>query len=199
MFASNMALLEKNILTKMTKDVGDQPEIVFPERLNRLFEAMSVGDKIAMPPIKRFNGGLFDGRRNNLKIESTLMPLIREADELDLSQIEPAIFGTLFERIYNPAKRAQQGRHYTSRKDIETLVEPVVMAPLRRDLGQHQIWNQCRRRRPGKGHDSGLHRSIGQSPHPRPRLRLRQFPLRHPQLATYTGTRNHPLGARKRR
>ena len=133
MFASNMALLEKNVLTKMTKHVGDQPEIVFTERLNRLFDAMNSGDKIAMPPIKRFNGGLFDGRRNDLKIESSLMPLICEADTLDLSQIEPAIFGTLFERIYNPEKRAQHGRHYTSRHDIETLVEPVVMKPFRRE------------------------------------------------------------------
>ncbi len=133
MFASNMALLERNILTKMTTQVGGQPEIVFTERLNRLLEAMSDGDQIALPPIKRFNGGLFDGRRNNLKIESSLMPLIREADALDLSQIEPAIFGTLFERIYNPEKRAQHGRHYTSRQDIETLVEPVVMAPFRRE------------------------------------------------------------------
>ena len=133
MFASNMALLERNVLTRMTRDVGDQPEVVFPERLNRLFEAMSIGDQVALPPIKRFNGGLFDGRRNNLRIESSLMPLIREADALDLSQIEPAIFGTLFERIYNPEKRAQHGRHYTSRKDIETLVEPVVMAPFRHE------------------------------------------------------------------
>ena len=133
MFASNMALLERNILSKMTRDVGDQPEVVFPERLNRLLEAMSDGDKIALPPVKRFNGGLFDGRRNNLKIESSLMPLIREADALDMSQIEPAIFGTLFERIYNPEKRAQHGRHYTSGEDIEALVEPVVMAPFRRE------------------------------------------------------------------
>ncbi len=133
MFASNMALLERNILSKMTRDVGDQPEVVFPERLNRLLEAMSDGDQIALPPIKRFNGGLFDGRRNNLKIESSLMPLIREADALDMSQIEPAIFGTLFERIYNPEKRAQHGRHYTSGEDIEALVEPVVMAPFRRE------------------------------------------------------------------
>jgi type I restriction-modification system DNA methylase subunit len=133
MFASNMALLEKNVLTKMTREVGDEPEIVFPERLNRLFEAMSVGDRIAAPPIKRFNGGLFDGRRNDLRIEGSLMPLIREADAFDMSQIEPAIFGTLFERIYNPEKRAQHGRHYTSRQDIETLVEPVVMVPFRRE------------------------------------------------------------------
>ena len=50
----------------------------------------------------------------------------------------PSIFGTLFERGLDPAKRSQLGAHYTSREDIETLVEPVVMAPLRRE------WDEAR-------------------------------------------------------
>ena len=133
MFSSDMGLLPKQLMTQFTYELGTSPATVFPGRLNRLFQKMSVGDPIEVPPIKHFNGGLFDGSPNNLKIGNTIMPFVREADALDWSQIEPAIFGTLFERIYNPAKRAQQGRHYTSRKDIETLVEPVVMAPLRRD------------------------------------------------------------------
>jgi hypothetical protein len=33
----------------------------------------------------------------------------------------------------DPTKRSQLGAHYTSREDIETLIEPVVMLPLRRD------------------------------------------------------------------
>ena len=133
MFASDMGLLKKQLMTEFTEELGDSPASVFPARLSRLFESMSTGDEIASPPIKRFNGGLFDGTPHNLRIGSSIMPHVREADALDWSQIEPAIFGTLFERIYNPAKRAQHGRHYTSRKDIETLVEPVVMTPLRRD------------------------------------------------------------------
>ena len=133
MFASDMGLLEKQLMTDFTQELGDSPATVFPARLSRLFDAMSEGDPIAAPPIKRFNGGLFDGTPHNLEIGSSIMPLVREADALDWSQIEPAIFGTLFERIYNPEKRAQHGRHYTSREDIETLVEPVVMMPLRRD------------------------------------------------------------------
>ncbi|HBY47143.1 MAG TPA: class I SAM-dependent DNA methyltransferase, partial [Chloroflexi bacterium] len=32
----------------------------------------------------------------------------------------------------DPAKRAQLGAHYTGRHDIERVVEPVLMAPLRR-------------------------------------------------------------------
>ena len=133
MFSSDMGLLPKQLMTQFTHELGTSPATVFPARLSRLFQKMSVGDPIEVPPIKHFNGGLFDGSPNNLKIGSSIMPFVCEADALDWSQIEPAIFGTLFERIYNPEKRAQQGRHYTSRKDIETLVEPVVMAPLRRD------------------------------------------------------------------
>ena len=133
MFASDVRLLKKELMTQFTYDLGDSPATIFPARLSRLFDQMSIGDPIEAPPIKQFNGGLFDGQPHNLHIGNSIIPLVREADALDWSQIEPAIFGTLFERIYNPAKRAQQGRHYTSRKDIETLVEPVVMAPLRRD------------------------------------------------------------------
>ena len=133
MFASDVGLLKKQLMTEYTQEVGDSPAEIFSERLNLLFEWMNEGNRIASPPIKRFNGGLFDGTKHDLEIVTTIMPFVREADALDWSQIEPAIFGTLFERIYNPEKRAQHGRHYTSRKDIETLVEPVVMTPLRRD------------------------------------------------------------------
>ena len=51
----------------------------------------------------------------------------------DWSAVEPHIFGTLFERALDPEKRAQIGAHYTSRDDIMLVVEPVVMAPLRRE------------------------------------------------------------------
>ena len=46
--------------------------------------------------------------------------------------MEPAIFGTLFERSLDPDKRSQLGAHYTSREDILLIVEPVLIAPLRR-------------------------------------------------------------------
>src|SRR5205807_4658132 len=57
---------------------------------------------------------------------------LARATALDWASVEPAIFGTLFERSLDPSKRAQLGAHYTSRDDIELIVEPVLMAPLRR-------------------------------------------------------------------
>lgn len=46
--------------------------------------------------------------------------------------MEPAIFGTLFERGLDPGKRSQLGAHHTRREDILLIVEPVVIEPLQR-------------------------------------------------------------------
>ena len=55
------------------------------------------------------------------------------AGEADWQFIQPSIMGNLFERGLDPDHRAQLGAHYTSEDDIKTLVEPVLMAPLRRE------------------------------------------------------------------
>ena len=51
------------------------------------------------------------------------------ASNLDWSEIDPSILGTLFERGLDPDKRAQLGAHYTDRDKIMLLVEPVVIRP----------------------------------------------------------------------
>ncbi len=79
----------------------------------------------------RFNGGLFA----EVGVEALTAEELRDlhaAAGLDWGSVEPAIFGTLFERSLDPAKRSQLGAHYTGRADIERVVEPVLMAPLRR-------------------------------------------------------------------
>ena len=59
--------------------------------------------------------------------------LLHEAAQQNWRNIEPSIFGTLFERVLDASKRSQLGAHYTSPEDIELVVEPVVMEPLRRE------------------------------------------------------------------
>ena len=55
--------------------------------------------------------------------------VLRAAD-LEWSDIDPSILGTLFERGLDPSKRAQLGAHYTDREKIMRIVEPVVIRPL---------------------------------------------------------------------
>ncbi|HRT94547.1 MAG TPA: hypothetical protein P5532_09015 [Planctomycetota bacterium] len=49
---------------------------------------------------------------------------------------ESARFGTLFEQGLDPSKRSQLSAHYSSRDGTVTLVEPVVMQPLRREWAE---------------------------------------------------------------
>jgi len=76
-------------------------------------------------------GGLFsDDEAYDLTRDD--LAVLAPPSKLDWSSIEPAIFGTLFERSLDPDKRSQLGAHYTSEADIRLIVEPVLMEPLRR-------------------------------------------------------------------
>jgi type II restriction/modification system DNA methylase subunit YeeA len=55
--------------------------------------------------------------------------LVREAAARDWAEIDPSIFGTLFERGLDPDKRSQLGAHYTDRDKIMLIVEPVMIRP----------------------------------------------------------------------
>jgi type II restriction/modification system DNA methylase subunit YeeA len=79
----------------------------------------------------RVHGGLFDNEEV-LPLHREGVAILDHVVRLDWGSIEPAILGTLFERSLDPGKRAQLGAHYTSREDILLIVEPVLMAPLRR-------------------------------------------------------------------
>lgn len=79
----------------------------------------------------RFNGGLF-AAIDPVPLTGDELATLAEAGRLDWASVEPAIFGTLFERSLDTASAREHGAHYTGRADIERVVEPVVLAPLRR-------------------------------------------------------------------
>jgi hypothetical protein len=55
--------------------------------------------------------------------------LVRASAARDWAEIDPSLFGTLFERGLDPDKRSQLGAHYTDRDKIMLIVEPVVIRP----------------------------------------------------------------------
>lgn len=104
----------------------------FMRYIQQLFEAMASGGDLFMKTIRYFNGSLFEDTAVE-PLSQQARSKLADACRLNWSSVEPAIFGTLFERSLDPAKRAQLGAHYTSRDDILLIVEPVLMQPLRRE------------------------------------------------------------------
>jgi len=128
MFAEDVRLLPDHMFTKMLKASIKSPAR-FEQNASKLFAAMHKGGDLDFTPIEWFNGGLFD--------DDSAFPLEREdidnlivAAELDWSEIDPSILGTLFERGLDPDKRSQLGAHYTDRDKIMQIVEPVIIRPL---------------------------------------------------------------------
>lgn len=128
MFAEDVDLLPNKMFERMIKTARPKPE-TFAVHAKALFGAMKTGGLVGFETVEWFNGGLFDSD-DVLPLEwQDLDDLIRAA-ELDWSDIDPSILGTLFERGLDPAKRSQLGAHYTDRDKIMQIVNPVIVEPL---------------------------------------------------------------------
>ncbi len=137
MFAEDSRLLPNNLFTRMVESVLPRPE-KFADRARLLFAAMRDGGEIGFGDlVPWFNGGLFDDD-DALPLSADGIAQLLACAKLDWSDIEPAIFGTLFERGLDPSKRSQLGAHYTDRDSIMRIVGPVVIEPLERQ------WQQCK-------------------------------------------------------
>jgi len=134
-FAEDVGLLPKNIFTDLIERCHRGDHTTFPRKALELFRAMAEGGDWGPATIQHFNGALFRdiASQPNIPIPKGWLGRLLLIGRKDWSGVEPAIFGTLFERSLDPGKRSQIGAHYTSRDDILLIVEPVIMAPLRKE------------------------------------------------------------------
>jgi type II restriction/modification system DNA methylase subunit YeeA len=130
-FANSVKLLRDDLFAKLLKRASQKPEKA-QTYFNQLFAAMESGGDFDLNDIAWFNGGLFDGRRA-LSLDDGDVGLLVAANSLDWSQIDPSIFGTLFERFLDPDKRAQIGAHYTDCDKIIKIIDPVIFKPLHKE------------------------------------------------------------------
>jgi len=139
LFAEDVGLLPKDIFRDLSKQGVDDPRF-FAERLEELFRKMAKGGTFGLHKIRYFNGHLFE-EATVFELTEDEIRALAEAAEPQWEFVQPSIMGTLFERALDGEGklRAQLGAHYTSEEDIKTLVEPVLMQPLRRE------WKEIKR------------------------------------------------------
>jgi SAM-dependent methyltransferase len=137
LFAEDLGLLPHTIFSQILRAQGIE-HANLQRGLRNLFREMHTGGVFGYYDIREFNGTLFDDEFVPT-IPDDLARALLQAAQQDWSQVDPSIFGTLFERVIDPDKRAQLGAHYTGVEDIMLIVEPVLMAPLRRQ------WDGIRR------------------------------------------------------
>ncbi len=159
LFAEDIDLLPDRIFAATLEEATKRPDDFVP-MLGELFRAMANRNgRFGMAAIPWFNGGLFDDD-DVLPLGIVAVQDLMTAARLDWKAIDPTIFGTLFESGLDDKKRAQMaslfdapdredpaqarlfatlaanrgvGIHYTDEATIMKIIEPVVVAPLRRE------------------------------------------------------------------
>jgi type II restriction/modification system DNA methylase subunit YeeA len=130
MFAEDARLLPDKLFSRTIKNTRRYPQDT-QQQLTELFAKMASGGFYGPEQIRWFNGGLFDDDAA-LPLERADLDLVYQtAEEHDWSDIDPAIFGTLFEQALKATReRPALGAHYTDREKILKIVDPVIVRPL---------------------------------------------------------------------
>lgn len=133
MFAEDVGLLPTKMFQRMLEQGVKRPD-QFTVMAIQLFAAMRTGGLVGFEEVAWFNGGLFDDD-DAVPMEKEDIEQALKAARLDWAEIDPSIFGTLFERGLDPDKRSQLGAHYTDRDKIMLIVGPVIVEPLTHEWG----------------------------------------------------------------
>ena len=131
LYAEDAGLLRNELFSQIVREQNRNPA-TFDDAIQDLFGQMTSGGRFGAFNVAHFNGDLFNAA-DTVPLSGNALLLLEDAMKQNWRNIEPSIFGTLFERALDASKRSQLGAHYTDAADIELVVEPVVMEPLRRE------------------------------------------------------------------
>ncbi len=79
------------------------------------------------------NGKLFEEILPMASFDSKMREALLNCCYIDWSKISPAIFGSMFQSVMNPAERRNLGAHYTSETNILKLIKPLFL---------DELWNE---------------------------------------------------------
>lgn len=127
-FAEDVGLLPGRMFERLVGNRHLSSERL-TQGLQQLFATMRDGGLYGPDDLPWFNGGLF-ARIEVPRLEVPDVTELRKAAALNWSAIDVSIFGTLFERGLDPAKRSQLGAHYTDPATIARIIDPVITRPL---------------------------------------------------------------------
>ncbi len=131
LYAEDAGLLPDGAFTGLVVNQRREPER-FRRGAQTLFAEMNHGGLFGPQTIEHFNGELF-AHVPDVTLNTAALERLAEAAAKNWSNIEPSIFGTLFERALGlTEERAPLGAHYTGEADIRRVVQPVILDDLER-------------------------------------------------------------------
>lgn len=135
-----------SIFTDSIKDFTQTDGSDLDEFLSNLFEVLDTREderQDLSSPYTLFpyvNGTIFDTKKHEIaipKFNAQARKLILECGNHNWAQINPDIFGSMFQSIVDEVHRSDSGMHYTSVPNILKTIEPLFLNELREEFDKY--------------------------------------------------------------
>ncbi|RHX84691.1 DNA methyltransferase [Leptospira stimsonii] len=129
LFSEDFGLLPNGFFSKLIRDClkGESSFDLF----GSLFKQMASPKQAPagrFREIEYFNGGLFE-IVDPLDLDHKSLEILKEASEKKWQNVNPVIFGSLFESTLTSTERHTFGAHFTREPDILKIVNPTIIKP----------------------------------------------------------------------
>ena len=158
-FSEDTGIFEDKQFTNAVKDYTNPDGSDLDWFLSEIFQALDTNDddkpSLSMPfnSFPYVNGTVFDTSRHDIvipKFSAQARYLLLQCGARDWSNINPDIFGTMFQGIVDPLKRSENGMDYTSVPNIMRVIQPLFLDDLNDEFekcqdNESKLWNLLER------------------------------------------------------
>lgn len=141
-FAEDTGIFEKGQFTSVVKSYTAEDGSDLDQFLTDLFAVMNsepnsklrLSLPIHLAAFPYVNGGLFASDEPVPELGLKGRRILLECSAMDWSEINPDIFGSMFQAVIDVEQRSRLGQHYTSYSNIMKVIQPLFLEPLRSEL-----------------------------------------------------------------
>ena len=160
-FADDTGIFDKDIFVKTLEQFTQLDGSDTDEFFNNLFAVLNLAEddkerKDYPSYFEKFpyvNGGVFKEMYAIPQFTGRARRILLECARLNWSEINPDIFGSMFQAVIDPEQRSQLGQHYTSVSNIMKVIDPLFLEPLKLELKKLVELSDA-----NKGHNNKLER-----------------------------------------
>lgn len=142
-FAEDTSIFADGIFTDAIASHTTEDGHNLDSYLEKLFLVLDQDDaqRSGLPEyLKKFpyvNGSLFKEKRWTPKFSGKSRKILIECGELNWSEVNPDIFGSMMQAVTHPGERASLGMHFTSVPNIMKVIGPLFLDELRKEFEEN--------------------------------------------------------------
>ncbi|MCD8550398.1 MAG: N-6 DNA methylase [Shewanella xiamenensis] len=142
LFAEDTGIFTKGQFTSAIKSYTEDDGSDLDAFLDKLFTVLNSEPTspkrqnlpIHLTAFPYVNGGLFASDEPIPELGKKGRRILLECGTLDWSEINPDIFGSMFQAVIDVEQRSRLGQHYTSFSNIMKVIQPLFLDPLQAEL-----------------------------------------------------------------